>query len=527
MQYFRFGRKEIHPKYATEHFLVVGCSGSGKSTLINMLLGSLGVSRRNRMMIYDSKQEILPLLYQMVGSDTSRVKVLHPFDVRSCAWSLAEDIDGPLSARQLATILIPDGEGGSNADAFFLNAVRDLLTGVILAFINCVPNPKSWTFRDIVLTLLYQPYLLFILGMDHTREGQPFPYSARLRDSYLSGDPESSDPRTTGNIRSTINTKLSLYEPIAAVWDEAQKKEMTFSLSEWAKDECRDILVLGNDESARASIDPVNQAIFKRASELVLARRETTPDEKASGANQTWIFLDEVREAGKLDGLSRLLTKSRSKGACLVLGFQDFKGMCAVYGEEVAHEICGQCNNVAILKLNGSTAEWATELFGRRLTRSQSRSRGMSSEGGMQMSREAGEEERPWVYTADLLNLPLPSPSTSLQGFFKSPDTDPEKHDFRVELDWKTEIAPYLPQPHPDAVKQAAEREISQFAARDMRPVSEHYLKPWTPEDWERLGLDRILSSPIAYNAPPHLQPRVHTEPKTLRQTRNEQSNAI
>ena len=493
----------IHRKYGTEHFLVVGASGSGKTTLINILMKSVFATAPTfRAMIYDPKQEVLPYLYAL--KDSSRVKVLHPFDARCCAWDLAQDIDGPVSARQFATILIPDADGESGSDSFFTNAVRDLMTGVILTLVRCVPNANAWTFRDVILAMLYEPYLRFLMQLERTREGEPFPYVARLRQSYLDGD-----TRTTGNIRATINSKLSIYEPIAAVWQQAQAQGNTFSLAHWVAESCQDVLVLGNDESSRAAIDAVNQAIFKRATELFLANRESTEVEKGSGQNQTWFFLDEVREAGKLDGFSRLLTKGRSKGACVVMGFQDIDGMKNAYGEEIAQEICGQCNNIAVLKLNSpSTAEWASELFGRRLAASQSKSRGLTAEGGMQMSREAGEDERPWIYTSDLLYLPPTSKINGLTGYFRSPDIDPTAHELRVHLAWE-QIAAHLPIPHPDVAEKEAQGRTSGAAAKIMRGVASHYLKPWDEADWERLGLVKFKRTPIKFNADPATIPTI------------------
>ncbi|MFX8071333.1 hypothetical protein ABTK88_19825, partial [Acinetobacter baumannii] len=76
----------------------------------------------------------------------------------------------PISARQLATILVPEtssGEGG----AFFTNAVRDLLTGILLVFIECVPNQGAWTFRDALLGMLYRPYMEYLLSFDVRRNG--------------------------------------------------------------------------------------------------------------------------------------------------------------------------------------------------------------------------------------------------------------------------------------------------------------------------------------------------------------------
>ena len=104
------------------------------------------------------------------------------------------------------------------------------------------------------------------------------------------------------------------------------------------------MLVLGNDDSARAAIDPLNRLIFQRASELLLQQGN-------SRTRRTWVFLDEVKEAGKLEGLPRLLSKGRSKGTCVALGFQSMLGMEAVWGSETAYEILGQCNNQAWLKV--------------------------------------------------------------------------------------------------------------------------------------------------------------------------------
>ncbi len=458
-----------------------------------LLKSSLEAGTAARALVYDPKQEILPVIYNLI-SPASRVQVLHPLDLRGCAWDLAEDIDGPVSARQLATILIPEKASSSaGSESFFNEAVRDLMTGVLLAFINCVPKEKAWTFRDVILTMLYQPYLKHILSLDQTRQDKPFPIASRLRQSYLDGD-----DRTVNNIRASINAKLSIFEPVAAVWHWAQKKQgQVFSLSKWLKDDCRDVLVLGNDEASRAAIDAINQAIFKRATELLLARRELTPSEKESGENLTWFFLDEVREAGRLDGLSRLLTKGRSKGASVVLGFQDIDGLRATYGEEVASEICGQCGSIAILKLSSpSTAQWACEVFGRRLTEASSRSRQTTAEGVTRTS-SANEEERPFLYSADFLYMPKTSQTNGLTGFFKGSYRD-KSEGFEETLPWDSYIEHHRPKPHPNAHSKVNR----QYGNSWPRPVAQHYLDPWDQEDWDRLGFEGTVLS-LTKDTPP------------------------
>ena len=161
------------------------------------------------------------------------------------------------------------------------------------------------------------------------------------------------EERTGKNVMATIAAKMAPYEFVAAAWSQASEK---ISLTEWLNDEF--ILVLGNDEEHRAALNAINRVLFKRLTELILAQSE-------SDTRRTWIFLDEAREAGDLEGLGRLMTTGRSKGACVVLGFQDIDGFRDAYGEKAANEIAGIPSNKAILGLSSpETAEWASSLFG-------------------------------------------------------------------------------------------------------------------------------------------------------------------
>lgn len=471
---------EINRAYGTEHFLLAGASGSGKTTVMENLMASVFVGAESGF-VYDPKPEFLPLLFSLtkdseadVEAGTSKVKVLNPLDARSCWWHMAEDIDGPLVAREIASILVPDDAGNQGSSAFFVQATRDLLAGVFLAFIRCAPRDRAWTFRDVILTMLYEPYLRFVLDLEARPGLAQLPMLSRLSSSYLNGD----DPRTSSNIRASINTHLSIFEPIAARWEKVRKTHpgRGISIAKWAAVGSRDILVLGNDETARASIDPINRAMFKRATECLLSRRESTPSEIESGEGQSWVFLDEVREAGHLDGLSRLMTKSRSKGVCVVLTFQDINGLRDVYGEDVANELVAQCNNVAVMRLNSSeTAEWASGLFGRRKLEAQSKNTSFGGEGGYNFGRGISEQELPYVFSADFIYLPLPKVVQAVTGFVKGPDSNPEAglDSLKFKVTDRQGIA------HGD-----------NKLCSELIPVDpeDFYLEPWDSDDWQRLG---------------------------------------
>ena len=118
------------------------------------------------------------------------------------------------------------------------------------------------------------------------------------------------------------------------------------------------MLILGEDETNRAALAVVNRLIFTRATEP-LRKQPDRPN------IPTWIFLDELRDLGRIDALNRLLLKGRSKNVCVVLGFQDIEGLREVYGDKVANEIVGQCVHYAFLKLNSpTTADWASHAIG-------------------------------------------------------------------------------------------------------------------------------------------------------------------
>ncbi len=443
--------------FGTKHFAACGSTGSGKTTLIRFLMQSvlprIGECPDERALIYDAKQDILSILDGM--NLPGRIVLLNPFDSRSSAWDIAADVTEPSTAQQIATILIPEEKNA--AQRFFSDAARHLLAGVMRRFIKTAPG--RWTLADVVYAMLDQKRIEQILSSD--------PETASLL-TYLQ------DARTGNSVLSTVLTKMQPYEFIAAAWSHAVMK---VSLRDWVKGDY--ILILGNDEAQRSALDAINQAIFKRIVELVLAQDNST-------ARRTWFFLDEVREAGRLEGLQSLLTKGRSKGACAILGFQDIDGMKEVYGEHLASEICGQCACKAILRTDSAkTAEWGSALLGERefveITHGESSQKGSSS--GWKHSTDNSSHstsmsehivKRPIVLPSEIMNLPLPGGEGKgpLDGYFLVPNIGA----YEARITWNS-IEEDLSKPSnvPNLVRRSAEHEV---------------LSPWGTPDHIRLGLE-------------------------------------
>jgi len=378
-------------------------------------------------------------------------------------------------------ILIPENKNASQP--FFSDAARHLLSGVLISFIKNCPN--SWTFRDVLVALKSQNRLREVL--------EATPETKDLIEQYLGDD------ITAKNVMSTVASKMQRYEFIAAAWSKAER---SISLRDWLKEE--KILLLGNDEATRTALDAINQVIFKRLSELILAQTE-------SESRRTWVFLDELRQAGKLEGLSSLLTKGRSKGASIVLGYQDIEGLREVYGYQLGNEIAGQCANKAILRCDSSdTAQWASALFGERevIERRESttessgssqnnfRPGGTTSKGSSTQTTEQ-VAKREVVLPSEIMDIPPTTPENGLTGYYLTP------------LVGAYEVT--APGEFISKVLHPRDKEVLDI---DPRPESDQYLKPWTQHDWERLYLVGAPRSPISEDDEPNpifqVKRRVH-----------------
>lgn len=443
-----FGMLRLPERASTSHFLVCGTTGAGKTTILRLLMQSvlpkIGTGD-TRALVYDAKQDILSILHGM--GIKKRIVTLNPFDERCAGWAIAKDVTSPAVAEQVATILIPDEKGSSNP--YFFQAARSILTGVLIAYI--LKCPGRWNLADVLHALRSVETLKnLLLGCTQT---------AYLVERYFSNE------KTANDVMSTLDTKLRPYQYVAAAWSRANE---SISLSDWLNDEF--VLVLGNEEETRSAIDAINQVIFKRLSELVIAQSE-------SRTRRTWFFIDELKEAGRLDGLTSLLTKGRSKGACVVLGFQDIEGLSVAYGDNrTAREIVGLCANKAILRTDSPmTAEWASSLLGSRevleyrVTESSAKSKG-----GKQTSTSQSEQvqKRETVLPSEIMALPTSGVENGLCGYYIIPEIGA----YRADVGWNWIESALLPidSSVPNVMK---------------RPAEHQYLSAWTKSDQMRLGL--------------------------------------
>lgn len=445
-----WGTMRIPSKDATNHFCVVGAVGSGKTLTLRMLMrDQLPLLKRQsdrRAVIYDPKQDMVPIVKSILhdAKVDCPILILNPFDKRGAGWNIAQDVRTPAAARQLADTLVPSND--KESQPFFSNAVRELLAAVVTVFVTT--RPDAWTLRDVLLVMRSQDLLRAVL--------ESFPYTRHIAANFLDAGEV-----TVGSILATVATKLGPFEPIAAAWMHAPEQ---LSIAKWLSG--TEILILGNDERMRSILDTVNQLFVSLAAQHVLTQPE-------SDKRRTWFFFDEFSEAGKLRGLESIILRGRSKGCCVVLGFQDISHVHSVYEKELGNTIVGQCGNKAFLRIESpETADWASRSFGD-LERPEINQSVTRSKDGVTKTFAEQRQLRASVLASQFMTLPTCGPQNGLEGYYLLRSFG----GYQASYAWD------------QVMKQVGP--VHNVKALDEAPKEWQYLAAWSDGDAARLNIHR------------------------------------
>lgn len=439
---FPLGGVEHSINALKSHALILGTTGSGKTLTMQMIankvLPTIKKGSDRRAFILDGKMDALG---QTLSMDVHcPVILLNPLDIRACAWDMAADCNSLATALQIGAVFIPEDSGQNR---YFTDAARDLFTGNIEALM--LRAPGRWTLRDLIIASRSREIMEDLLSRCPT---------TRDRAAYFQ------DEKTFSSIHTTLTSRLAPFGVVAACWDRAPYR---ISLNDWARSES--ILIYGSDETTRFAMDAILRVVYQRKSEILLGQTE-------SATRLSVDFLDEVREAGKLTGLSRLLTKGRSKGAAVLLGMQDIDGFSSVHGTRVANEILGQCSLKVFLRLeNERIAEWCSKLFGDQEWE-EKRFSTTDSSSGKSKTWHRERVVRRLVIASQFLNLPFTNPRNGLTGYYLSPF-----------------VGAYLVKQTSQEIDSRSPQTPSSTPSFLPRPSHHQILRPWTGDDRRRLNL--------------------------------------
>jgi type IV secretory pathway TraG/TraD family ATPase VirD4 len=410
--------------------------------LMQSVLPDIGDGGDVRALVYDAKQDALPILSAICPE--AQIRTTNPFDARGVAWDLCRDIREPRVAIEIAFTLIPQEH---ESQPYFANAARHLLYGVMVSYMR---SGLEWCFADL-LRGLESPDRLRAILMRH-------PQTHSIVHRYFH------DERVLADIMSTVATKMLPFESIAACWEQAEEK---ISLQQWVLGSS--ILVLGNSEVSRTAIDAINRCMFKRASDITLGQSE-------SFERRSWFVLDELSEAGRLDGLVSLLKKGRSKGACVATSFQTISGLrdARLYGPHLTDEIVGQIGNRFFGRLEcPETAEWSSRSFGEQEIDRTSPTHTSSQQGSSSSTNRQVVTQRA-LLPSQFMNIPPCTRRNGLTGYFMVRDAGCFSANFTPEVLFDEALLP-------------AATDVADFEPRD---IEAQYLRPWTPAEARAFGAE-------------------------------------
>jgi hypothetical protein len=454
-QGFFFCGCQLASVVALMHFLLIGAVGAGKTKIVEALLKFFLSSFKRfdaRALVFDAKREFYGYV-DSLGLGT-RVVIMDPTDARCFSWAMSKDVVDEDDAKTLAEIFVEKNERASQP--FFDDAARELCQAVVEALIR--KKPGQWGLRDIVYAMRSDKRIKALVR--DTEEGRDL---IRL---YFSKE------KTAQDVMSTVATKIGRFKTVAKAWDRAEREGRTVSIDEWMRGNF--VILMGSSHKAAATVRDLNHLFFKRLTQVILDEPDNDQAQLLSPKSRRhYLFLDEVRYAGKLDGLNELFVKARSKGAVLVVTVQDRKGMQAVYGEQIADEQLSQAATIAILRLqNPDTASWASKLIGQCELLQRSHTAG---EDGRD-SDNARLEVKDAVLPSEILRLPLADAEHGLSGYFLSPTLGV----WQGPVPWDEVMAARRPQ------RKAA---VENYVRRPSDPHEQ--LRPWDDQELGDLGISR------------------------------------
>ncbi len=311
--------------------MVVGRPGTGKTAFLMQLLARLKERSRTeniKVIIYDFKGDFCEKFFE-----PEKDLLFNPLDKRSIGWNLFNEIKNIPDFTAIASSQIPLSI--SNQDPFWPDAARALFSSILIYLYknDLKSNEEIWK----MLTDERKRIAKNLEHMDEAKKGYRFI--------------EDSASKQAMSVFATLMQYTQSFEYMPGL-------NSNFSLQSWLEKEESSFLFLTNTVDAQDALKPILSLFI----DLLARKLLSLPD---SQTRRIFFLLDEFPTLHRLPSLVSLLTLSRSKGGCPILGAQDFTLIDEIYGERKRKSIINAMSNYAIFAINDpDTSDYCSRLIG-------------------------------------------------------------------------------------------------------------------------------------------------------------------
>jgi hypothetical protein len=315
-----------------EGVLVLGGTGSGKTKSVINRIFKEAWARGEKVIVLDSKGDFTAHCDGSPG-----VYLLAPWDTRSVAWDLGQDISRVSDVDMIATAILPPIPGDHQP------IFRDTAYVILVAVMKSLWQDGNLTWKNLHDAVNAREKLIAVLSAYD---------SGASALAVVTGDPEQAE-----RFLSTLRTATAFLYQLAQAWP--GKPHHPFSIREWMRDGHGGILIL------RYSSDfvDVSRRTSSLASSIAIAELLSWP---VTGQTPVWFLLDEVANLGtKIGNLAEGITAGRERGGKFVVATQDVSRLYDLYGQNEARSLLNSLRTfVAFSCADKTNAEYAADCLG-------------------------------------------------------------------------------------------------------------------------------------------------------------------
>ncbi len=331
----------------SKHFIVMGQTGGGKTTVIKPLIRH-AIDRGDLVIVYDNKTEFTGILEAQKGK---RTVILGPWDKRSAYWDLSSDLISEQDFSEFVSNIIPTESG---KESVFTLGAKAILTGSLIY----VHNTKKgrWLASDLFRLINKEVGEFADLVKPH------FPEIVSL----LSFDDKGNPVVATLNM---MQNAVSYANPILKILMSTEKSKTRFSARKYlgqlkTGNITYQVLILQGNKQYSKIQSSLYSSVLDLMANIINSPSFLERDSKELGV---WFILDEFVQLQRLNNIKSVAEIGRSKGARLVLGFQDYAQLVETYGRDTAKVLFGICQTHIFTKLSPETAQDMSKVIGDRV----------------------------------------------------------------------------------------------------------------------------------------------------------------